>query len=328
MRSRDRLPTDRSALARDCRWPLDGLPPDKAEVQLLCWLLLDRPDPATGRTSLRDFAEKDVLDPSLREMLLWMEHPRWGEHRILGARGNILDVEDCRTRERLTVEVPPALPSGTLTDRTMKGALHRWGSGWRPVGIVTFSLTPAEVFARTGLITDSDWAMEMVEQSMVKDAEKLILRPGATLTSILNKYPSQWVDGICLRLGVPKGGKKGGKAKAIAAALGSPRLGAVVSRLPPDSKAALRFVMERGGSVPLGTLERAHSAAVGMWWGSRAPTTPAGRLRALGLLVVGRVPDRAGRLARTAMIPVELRRGVSEALGIGPLSARIGDSEE
>jgi len=315
--TRSCLPKDRTALVKGCPWLLKGLAPRHAETQLVCWFLLDRTAPETKKTLLRSLVETNIRDPRLAEMLLWMEHPRWGEYEIIEVRGNILVVKGPDGAEPLLVEAVTDITRKCGKGWTLTGALHRWGDGWRPNGIFTVSEPPEAIFARSGLIHNPDWLMGMMEGKMVARAESIVMRERVPLTAILNKYPSQWVDGICRNLGISITGKKRDKSKWISDLLNSPALKEVVKRLPEGSRKALAFVLGRGGSVPLGTLGSAFDFKVGIWWSEKPPTSLAGRLRALGLLVVGRVPGKGGRMAWTAMVPMELRGPLSEALGIG-----------
>lgn len=314
---------DGDRLAPECPWPMEGLPPEHEYKQVLMWYVLDRPDPATGKTPLRAYAEREVEDPALRAELLKAEHPAWGEHLVREVRGERLVLEEAGGGPVRVTRVNEAVLEACRAGTRIQGPVHPWGDHWFMNGIVLIDLDREQAARRLGLVTRgmAGALMEQYEDREAAKHEALVLREASTLQSVLNKFPSPWVDGICEALGLDRGGRKGDKAALIAENLHTGGARSSVERLPEEARRALAFLVERGGVAKMGDLERRFSTEVGLFWVERPPTSAVGALRLHGLVVVGRVAGSGGRLYRVAMIPRELRGPVAEALA-GPPSAQ------
>lgn len=71
--------TNRKRLLPECPSPTEGPVPEHEYTQVLSWHMLDRVDPATGKTPLHAYAEREVKEPVVRSESLKAEHPAWGE---------------------------------------------------------------------------------------------------------------------------------------------------------------------------------------------------------------------------------------------------------
>lgn len=299
-----------------CPWPTRGLHPEHVGKQLLTWYALDRVDPDTGKTPLRTFAEREVNDPTLRAELLKAEHPLLAEHSVVGEQDGQLLLEQLGSREVRRVQVTEATLRQAHEGARITGILHPWGDHWRANGIIQIRESEERTAQRLGLVTPRmvDAVMQRYEQGEAAKAEALVLREGATLESVLNKYPSQWVDGIAAALGLDRQGRKREKAVAISAHLHSGGVRHVVRGLPEPSRAALRSLLDRGGTARVGELEKRASTQVGLFWVERPPTSDVGLLRLRGLVVVGKMAGPGGKRYRVAMVPREMRAAAAEAL--------------
>jgi len=170
-----------------------------------------------------------------------------------------------------------------------------------------------------GLIMDPHALMGYVEQQWRKEQESKLLNLKTTITAALNKCPSQWVNGICIRLGLDTGGKKKDRVMKIAAHLKDPHnLRALLDSLPQASQDALAFVVAEGGWVKYGRLSQrfGDESGDGWWWSEgQAPTSTVGRLRGAGLLFVGKA-GLGERNYKAAVVPKELRPLLAELLNI------------
>lgn len=299
-----------------CPWPFRDFHPEFQFKQVFTWYLLDRVEPLTGKTPLRLFAERSVADPSLRAELLKLEHPRWSEHIVREVSADHLVVEEAGSAVVRAATVSRPVLEQCRPGTRIKGALHPEADRWRLNGILHITEDPEAAARRAGLITPSmvDAFMQQHERRAAASAESMVVSEHATLESMVRKFPSQWVDGISLRLGLGRGGRKAEKAVRIADHLASGGVLSVVEGLPEDARSALAFLMDRGGLVRLGELRKRFAVDVGLFWAERPPTSGVGRLRVSGLVVVGRVRGSGARMSRVALVPNELHASVMAAL--------------
>ncbi|MFH1637499.1 MAG: hypothetical protein ABIB71_03680 [Candidatus Woesearchaeota archaeon] len=193
----------------------------------------------------------------------------------------------------------PSIGRNTL----LTGRIHAFGDAYLFAGAFGIHNSP--------IILDPDVMMHAYEQGRIREIEGMLLSENSRLAAILNKFPSQWVDGICENLSLDAGGRKGMKAKLIAERLKS-GMGDVVSGLPERSRDALRLVLGKGGCVRYSVL-KGFDDGVGLFWRGHPPSSAIGVLRAHGLLVVGRMFQN-GRRFRVALVPKDIR---GELLSLG-----------
>jgi len=164
--------------------------------------------------------------------------------------------------------------------------------------------------ALTGLIVSPDALMSHIEDQWRADAEATPITIHSKHSAALNKLPAEWINGVCIALGLSPAGKKGDKTKQIVAHLSDRKnLQRTVAALPQLCRDALQFVLDDGGWVKYGRLSRrfGDEAGDGWWWAQKEPPTSViGQLRVQGLLFVGKAAIQS-RNYRVAVIPKELR---------------------
>lgn len=268
------------------------------------WLIMEKPLPETGKTIVEEFVEAHPeLDKSLKEKMLQMRNIIRSRFIILSKEGARLKMkdEDSGKEYYVVMQSPnPELRRGVI----IEGRIHPFGNHYRFAGAFkTFDPYP--------YISSVDVMMELYDADKIKKAENIILYENTKLTAILNKYPSQWVDGICNALSISTRGKKDDKVKMIARAL-QENLSNILKRLPEKSKNALKFVLEKGGFVKEGALKD-YDDEIGFWWNDKPPKSDIGLLRLHGLLVVGKMPVK-GRMFSMAFAPSDLRELLKKEL--------------
>jgi len=165
--------------------------------------------------------------------------------------------------------------------------------------------------ARLGLVS-AKMLKNWYERDRIKKAESILVHENSTVSSIVNKYPAQWVDGICKSLELNTKGRKSKKAKMIAEKLKSD-IHDVLEKLPEKSLEALAFVLKKDGIVKYSQVSRRFDDEIGFWWNEHPRVSTVGMLRSHGLLYVGKKPF-GDRLYKVALVPQELRETLTEAL--------------
>ncbi|MFQ6137386.1 MAG: hypothetical protein ACE5PM_09445, partial [Candidatus Hydrothermarchaeales archaeon] len=271
------------------------------------WFVLERKQPSTGKTIASEFAERFDMDPDLRAKLFQMEQMKSGEFEILESKGANVIVKDRRSGEVYNVKV---FDKGEYKKgRTVIGRLHPWGEVYRFAGVNRILPSDEELFDLYGFVTP-DMLMNLYEEDGIKRAENIIINPKSTISSVMNKYPAPWVDGICNALGIEIKGRKREKAKEIARVLNSEKFSDVMKKLPDGCIEALNFVLNKGGWVKYGQLSRRFDGEIGYWWKENPPRSTLGLLRLHGLLFIGKM-GIGGRMYRIAVVPLELRERIA-----------------
>jgi hypothetical protein len=168
-------------------------------------------------------------------------------------------------------------------------------------------------------ITSPGMMLDYMTKQWREEQEGKPITLNSTLSAALNKCPVQWIDGICLCVGLdPKAQrKKKDRVKAVVSHLGDPDvLRAVVTSLSEQGQHALAFLLEKGGWVKIGSLTRKFGTMddVGWFWDEKEPpTSPLGQLRVRGLLFVGKA-GISGRNYTVAVVPRDLREPLRESL--------------
>jgi len=289
-----------------------GLSDELAFRDFIDWFILERVQPSTGKTIAREFAEKSTLGPEAEERIAKMENVRFGEYEILDmgeeteTREFRVTVRD-RDNELYEVVVPRENAVKFRKGRTAVGRMHPWGSLYRFAGVVRLK-APEPVHA--GHISARD-LMRLYERAEIRKAEGITLNPNSTLSSVLNRYPAHWLDGICVAVGIEIKGRKRDKVKEIVRVLTSERLCEIIRGLPDECKQALSFILSKEGWVRYGQLSRRFDSEIGYWWNENPPRSTLGLVRLHGLLFVGRTGMR-GRMYTIAVVPAELRKKISE----------------
>lgn len=292
-------------------YPYDdvGMDEELAFHNYLDWFILEWRNPVSGKTIAEEFAEERVEDEGLRRKLLQTTQVTSGVFEVVENMGGMVVVRDEEDRE-YRVEISRGREDIYRKGTIVMGRLHPWGDAYRFCGVNLCSISGRRM--PWGL-PDPEEFMAVIEEGYIRDAEEITIYPDSRVTSLLNKYPAEWVNGICLALGLSSKGKKREKVKKIAGLLLSPELVNIVKKLPGDCREALELVLDRGGRVRYGELSRKYSSDIGYWWSDDKPSSVLGLLRVNGLLYVGRMYLKSRRY-KVAFIPRELREDLRKAL--------------
>lgn len=297
-----------------CPYDLEFTDEEFVYKQVLTWFMLERINPATGKTVLEEFIEQFIKDnDALSNKVRGLGHLIADTFVILSREGNIIVLESVSSSKRFNVWAVPEHAEIYIAGRRVKGRLYRWGEVYRFAGITKIEKSDEEIFQETGIITPGIM-MKWYENRFLKQAESVLVNSRSSLSSLLNKLDWTWINGICYSLKVSKRGNKREKVKRIVAVLDSPNLRDIVYGLPKDARKALLFVMREGGMVRYSDLVKQFHDDTGMWWEEDPPCSEVGILRRYGLLVIGRIPKH-GRFYKVAIIPKEIIQRLN-SLGI------------
>lgn len=273
-----------------------NLPDNLYLENFVTWLIFEKPLPATGKTIVEEFVDENSdMDEELKQKLLRTQDVVSSGFIVLSKKGLRLKLKDQRTSESyiliLDHDNPHIGPNSLIT-----GRIHPFGNRFRFLG--AFSIQTSPYILHPGVL------MERYNEGSIADAEKITLHPRSRMTAIYNKYPSQWVNGTCNRLGLSTKGKKNIKVKKIASKVSSD-LASILESVPDKSREALKLALDNGGYVKYGKL-KGFDDEITFWWEEEPPTSTIGLLRLNALLAVGKMP-MSGRMFRVALIPVDIR---------------------
>ncbi len=149
-----------------------------------------------------------------------------------------------------------------------------------------------------------------------------------SLASAVHRMPAQWLDAACAMHRINLRGEARSSRRAKADALFSrltsmDHLARCVLDMPPYARAALRRVLESGGSMRLSALVRdfGDMTGDGWFWDEQPPKSSLGELRRRALLFVGKSSLSKTSTATTrrtfkiAVVPSELREPLGRILG-------------
>jgi hypothetical protein len=268
------------------------------------WLVYEKAIPDTGKTIVEEYVdEHSDMDEELKQDLLQTMNVVSSRFVITFRKGLNLKLKDMDSKKVYNVVLDIDNPQLT-TNSLVTGRIHPFGGAFRFLGLLM--VQPSSPF-----IWDVDVLMEQYKDNSITDAEQMVMSPKSRLTAVLNKYPFQWVDGICNNLGLSSKGKKNIKVKNIAAKVKSD-LASIVDSLPKKSRNALKVVLDNDGFVKYNKLKD-FDDEITFWWNENPPTSTIGVLRLNALLAVGRIP-MAGRMYRSALIPSDIRSELQNLL--------------
>ncbi len=266
------------------------------------WLIYEKAIPDTGKTIVEEFVDEHRdMDEESRQTLLRLQNVVRSKFVVLSKKHPNLKLKDLDSGEIYNVILDN--DNHLLNRNTLiTGRIHPFGNRFKLLGIFTLQNTP---YIYPGVL------MEQFTESSIADAEQMVVSPKSRLTAVLNKCPSQWVDGICEAVGLSSKGKKNIKVKNIASTV-KQDLATIVDSIPEKSREALKLVLDNGGFVKYNKLKN-YDDEITFWWKEKPPTSTIGLLRLNGLLVVGKMP-MAGRMYRVALIPVDIRDELQDLL--------------
>ncbi|MCR4403574.1 MAG: tetratricopeptide repeat protein [Firmicutes bacterium] len=164
-----------------------------------------------------------------------------------------------------------------------------------------------------------------VAEALREDQEDKPISLNTRLSQAVRTVPAGWVSAACKAHGIdPEStGRRQERAETLVRCLVNLRhLEKVASNLEEDERAVLRFVLNEGGWASVSALTRRFGSMEddGFWWEETPPKSTLGRLRLKALLFIGRaVID--GHRHKVAVIPLELREGLTQLLGSRPPAA-------
>ena len=270
--------------AESCPYDVRDLPQELAAKECLSWFMFQWVNPATGKTICEEFAENTEIDAGFKAKILRTRQMRQGEFEILGKDGLVLRVKDTESGQVLDAKLSDQSHVGMYSlGRRIRQLIFPWEDGlYHFAGVTRFKESEDEVLARYGLISPKQTMDFYLDQSIGK-AESIIIYRHSTVSSIINKYPSGWVDGMCKALGVRER-IKDDKVRSIASVLKSGKVTELLGGLPKESGDALHFILERGGVVKYSQLSGKFGDEIGFFWKEHPPKSAVGILRLHGFL--------------------------------------------
>jgi len=299
--------------AGECPYSIEGLGEEFVWKQRFSWFLAEKVLPSTGKTVLEEFVERYVApdEPALARRMLQMKEVIRGSFRVLDD-GYLpyLTIEHLQTGNRY-IAVSRVDPSKRFfkSGDVINGRIHPWADGFYIFeGILTRREREEDVVRRLGLVSP-ELMMEWLEKREIREFESILVNAGTRLRTVMSKYPSVWVDGMCAALGIGvKGRVKREKIRLVVSKLESGYVQELVraKKLTKGSIEALRLLFAKRWILRYGVLAKQFSDEIGMWWNEKPPKSDIGLLRLHGLVVVGRMPSPR-RLYKVAVVPVEVR---------------------
>lgn len=160
-----------------------------------------------------------------------------------------------------------------------------------------------------GFIDDHQAYIAAYMDSMREDIDERPIRLDLKLPTALRRIPVPWLNAAAGRFAIQPQRRRTEREKVLAAAmLDRDRLRSVLAAEPPAVREALDFILNEGGWVKLQRLTHrfGDQTGDGYFWEDKPPSSTIGRLRALGIVHVGRA-QIDGRSHKVAVVPVELR---------------------
>lgn len=155
--------------------------------------------------------------------------------------------------------------------------------------------------------------MDMMTSSMSKDEESTSIILNINISAGLNKFRNSQINAVLMALGISKKDVKKDKIEQIVRRL-TTELDEVIEKLPPESREALKLVMDEGGWVKYNKLSTEYGEENNSYfWETEPPTSTVGVLRVHGLLFVGKA-GIDGRNYKVAVVPKDIRKGLEKIL--------------
>jgi hypothetical protein len=158
------------------------------------------------------------------------------------------------------------------------------------------------------------WADRERQERLRRKVEARAVDVHAPALKLLGNLPKPWREAVRAH----SGARDADGAELVKALTTPDRLAAIVSGLRRGDRAALRTLLDAHGLVHARAIESRWGDVTedGYAWDLDPPTSVLGRLRARGLVVVGRAtigPNPRSR-PRVFLVPSDLRRALSEAM--------------
>lgn len=148
-----------------------------------------------------------------------------------------------------------------------------------------------------------------IANAMREQTEEKPISLNVTLAAALKQIPVEWLNAAATLHELLPARRRAEREKSLAAALKDPvRVRAALAAESADVRACLQYLLQAGGWCKLQALTKRFGSLDpdGFFWDEQPPTSPAGRLRVLGLVFVGRAVVDSRRY-KVAVVPAELR---------------------
>ncbi|MBS3176530.1 hypothetical protein J4457_04805 [Candidatus Woesearchaeota archaeon] len=282
-------------------YKMDGLDEKTYFKNFMDWLIFEKKLPPMGKTIVEEYIDEHPdMDGSTKQKLIGTKEFITSEFIVISKKGLSLKVKDRKTGKVYNSIFRINIP-GVGANSLLIGRIHSFGGIYLFAGAFGVHNSP--------MILDPDIMMNAYEDRMIRDAEKMVLSSYSKLTAILNKYPSQWVDGICNELSLDTQGRKNIKAQIIAEKL-KKDMPVIFSSLPEKSKEVLKILLNNGGYINYGKLKDFEDD-ISFFWTDNPPTSTIGILRVKGLLAIGKMPLN-GRMYQVALVPEDIREEIKK----------------
>ena len=292
-----------NSLEDEFPYHIEGMDTNNLIRSFMDWFVLEKIIPQTGKRLTESYVEEHPeLDEETKQKILNTKNIIISEFIVIAKDGLNLKLKDRKNGSYYSVvqiSNNPQIQANTM----ILGRIFPWGQIYRFAGVMALAHTP--------MILDPEIMMHHYEKKEIERTESIILSPSTKLTAVLNKYPFQWVDGMCSILSLGTGGRKNDKARDIAEKIVTD-LSVIIDKLPDRSKEALKFILNNGGFVKYGLLKD-YDNEISWWWNNHPPKSTIGLLRLYGLVVVGKMPQGT-KLYKTALIPKELQEKLKEIM--------------
>ena len=292
-----------NSLEDEFPYHLEGMDTNNFLRSFMDWFVLERVMPETGKSLTESYVEEHPqIDEETKQKILNTKNIIVSKFVVIAKEGlnvKLKDMKDGNYYNVVQVSNNPQIQANTL----ILGRIFPWGLIYRFAGVMALAHTP--------MILDSDIMMHHYEKKEKERAENIILSPSTKLTAILNKYPFQWVDGICNALSLGTNGRKNDKVKEISEKIVND-MSRIINRLSDKSQEALTFILQNDGSVKY-TMLKEYDDEITWWWNNHPPKSTLGLLRLYGLVVVGKMPQ-GSKLYKVAMIPKDLQEKITIVL--------------
>jgi len=281
----------------------EGLDEELNFKNFIDWLINEKTLPATGKTIVEEFVDEyPEIDEEMKQKLLQMKNVINSEFIVISKKHLNLKFKDIKSNETYNVVLYADNPNINVNS-FITGRIHPFGNYYRTCGVFLIRNSP--------FILDPDIFMESFNEAQIKKAENIILLKNSKISTIINKYPAQWVNGICEEFSISIKGKKSIKAEMIASKI-QEELQSILNSIPEESKKALKIVLNNGGVVKYNKLQD-YDDEITFWWSEKPPNSTIGLLRLKGLLAVGKMP-MSGKMYNIAIIPDDIRKELKNLL--------------
>jgi len=292
-----------NSFRKEFPYDYDGLSDDLYFKNFIDWLMIEKPLPDTHKTIIEEYVEEHpVIEEQLKSKLLSMKNVVRSEFVVISKKCLELKLKDRKTNITYHVVLYKNNPD-VSANCLLTGRLHPFGEKCLFAGVFLISRSP--------MIFDADVIRDMYLNSLVKDIENTLVSQNTKLSTILSKYPIQWIDGMCINYEIEGVRIKDQKIQSIVLHILS-NINSIISKLTEESRKAASKIIASGGIAKYIILKE-FDDHMSFFWIDSPPSSTIGLLRLQEIIHVGRMQIN-GRMHRVAFIPKDIRENVAEAL--------------